>query len=141
MGQQYRQYTEEQKAAALAYLEATGGNQRKTARDCNLPLATLQKWMQGAGVNEAVTEKVVDKTLDLADLFENELRHALLYAGEKREQASYQQLITGAAISADKMRLLRDQTTANSETVIKINYAHSRTDPAEPTQGPVADHP
>ena len=52
-------YTEEKKAETLAYFAATGDNQRKTSRDCRIPLGTLQNWIKGGAVNETVTAKAV----------------------------------------------------------------------------------
>ena len=48
---------------------------------------------------------------NLADEFENLTWQALKLAKGKAEDASYQQLVTGAAIGADKSQLLRGQPT------------------------------
>lgn len=107
----HAQYTEDDKAVALAYYAACGKNQRKTSRDCKIPLATLQRWIGGGAVNEAVTRKAVIKKGELSDRLDA-LAHLVMDGiAEKLPEASFAQSMTGLGIAVDKMRLLREQPT------------------------------
>lgn len=130
----YRQYTEDDKAVALAYFAACGGNQLKTSRDCGIPLSTLQDWIKGDGVNCDIVEKAVYKGTSLADKFE-ELANLLMDdAIEKRENASFAQTMIGVAIATDKMQLLRKLPTSineqssltDDERIRKLSELHER---------------
>jgi transposase-like protein len=41
-----REYTDAEKAAALAFYAANGNNLKRTARECNLPTNTLRRWVE-----------------------------------------------------------------------------------------------
>jgi hypothetical protein len=50
-----RHYSDEDRAEALAVLDANAGNLKRTARDLGIPRATLQEWA-GGRVSAAVPE-------------------------------------------------------------------------------------
>lgn len=131
----YRRYTEDDKAAALTAHAAHGGNLRRTALFCKVPLNTLRDWVRGAGVGPAVLEKATQKKGALADLFETELRAALVQAASVREGASYAQAMTVAGICADKMRLLREQTTGNERLTVRVEYTDAPVTPSARPEG------
>jgi hypothetical protein len=107
VGKPKREYTEDDRAVALAYLAANNGNKRKTAKDCQVPRSTLQRWIDGEGISKDVPAKTEKKKGDLADIFEKMAYEALEYAGVAIGDATYLQLMTGAAIATDKMNTLR----------------------------------
>lgn len=104
-------YTEAKRAETLAYYELCGCNQRKTARDCNIPVSTVRSWVNGASMNDAVREKTLVKKQELSDRIE-ELAHLLIDAAPgKIGDANLLQTMTSLGISIDKLRLLRDKPT------------------------------
>jgi len=112
-------YSEDFKASALAHFEACGV-QRKTARQFDIPLSTLQKWIDGEHVNEATTAKVVAKKGLLADKLE-ELAHAIVdVAADKIGDAPLAASLTALGIAVDKMRLLREQPTSIAGQVTTV---------------------
>ena len=106
-------YPDAIKAGALAVLESNDGNVYRTAKDLGLPNTTVESWSNGQFVNNEVSEIGKQKKEDLADIFERIARASLERAAGQIDEASYAQTVTGAAIAVDKMRLLRDQSTAN----------------------------
>ena len=110
----YRQYSDDDKAVALAVLEVNKGDYSRTARQCNVPRQHLQRWVRGEGVNDAVQEIVQGKRGDLANRFEARAHEFLdAVTPEKIAEAGLRDLMTSAAIATDKMRLLREQSTVN----------------------------
>lgn len=135
----HAKYTEEQRATALCFYDACGRNLREAARKADVPHTTLDRWVKGGATNAAVSAKRDALKGELADIFERLARESLALAFEKMQEASYLQLATGAAIGADKMRLLRDQpTTVDSQRTIRIEYADAPTPEAapRPIEGP-----
>jgi transposase-like protein len=111
---QKRQYTEDDKATALAALAANGGNIRRTARELNIPATTLRKWQAGTGVNQACAHKGAQKKAELDSLFE---QAAQVYLGRALDEGAVaktpgKDAIIAAATATDKMRLLREQATS-----------------------------
>ena len=108
-----RTYSDADKAKALIALDLNGGNVKYTAEQLNIPRITLHSWKEGEYLNDDVLAIRHNKTQDLADKFES-LAH--LYIGQAIQtvdSAKGTNAITGAAVAVDKMRLLRDQSTAN----------------------------
>ena len=66
--------------------------------------------------NQEMASVVTRKKQSLDDLFEAEVRSALEIASTKRDTAKYSELVMAAAVSTDKMRLLREMSTSISET-------------------------
>lgn len=106
-------YTEDQKASALAALQANDGNVKKTAKFLGIPEPTLRKWKNGQHLSTTVVQKYDVKKADLADLYEQVTRDIL--ASISREDIATANLsarMTGAGIATDKMQLLREKPTA-----------------------------
>ena len=126
---------------ALAYYQACGQNQRKASRDCKVPLATLQRWLSGGSVNEAVTRKTVSKKGELSD--ECEKLAWMLLAGiddaDKIAASSVNVLSVAFGTLVDKMRLLREQPTEHARSRIEVIYADTASDPAETAPRTEAD--
>ncbi len=111
MGRPQRSYSENEKAAALAALAANAGNVSHTARQIGIPAKTIENWSRGQ-VHADVARTGEEKKIDLADKLEL-VAHKLADAMDgKIADASLQQVATSFAITIDKMRLLREQSTS-----------------------------
>jgi len=111
MAKERRQYTDEEKATALAALAANGGNVKKTALEIGVPRKTLERWANG-GVHPAVAQAGHEKRLPLADVYEDIAYQCLGgLTQDKISKANAVELVKTAAIATDKMQLLRDKPT------------------------------
>lgn len=113
MGRQ-RKYSDEDRATALAALDANSGDYLKTSKMLHIPRTTLIEWDKGR-VHPVVSAIRQEKKGDLAARLE-ELAGLLvddLTSAETRRAASFSQLATGLGIAVDKMRLLRGESTEN----------------------------
>lgn len=107
-----RQHSDDQKANALAALEANGGNLKRTAEQLGLPLSTLYGWSNGEGVHPDVAEIRNQKKGDLADRLE-EVAHQLVdVMPGKLDEAPLREVAVALGIAVEKMRLLRGQATS-----------------------------
>jgi len=102
-----REYSDEQRAEALALLDANEGNVRRTARELGIPRGTLLSWKDKpkAGVSKLRPQK-------RGSLFEAGKNVAWLLAGklqdeEKLRKASYRDIATSFGIVVDKLEVLR----------------------------------
>jgi hypothetical protein len=109
-----RQFSDNDKAAALAALDANGGNVYRTAKELNVPRSTLQEWANGR-VSHDVPELRQQKRQDLHELFLEELYAIAGLLAEKRHEATYSQLATAAGIFTDKLQLLTGQATSRAD--------------------------
>jgi hypothetical protein len=122
-------YTEKFKAGAVAMLQGAGypNNVFKlqtVADELKIPVRTLRRWyMKESGA--PIPEFVQAQKEDLADIFENVARKMLAYAGEDDviEAMSGNAAVTSAAISVDKMRLLRNLPTEIIQIVPQLVFA------------------
>lgn len=111
-----RQYSDEDKAVALAALDTHHGCVREAAAFAGVPEATLADWRDGKGVSPAVGEIRAGIKRPLADRLED-IAHELADAiPERIPKASLMQVTTSLAIAVDKMRLLRNEATSINET-------------------------
>lgn len=117
-----RQYSDNDKATALAALDANGGNVAKTAKELNMPRITLKEWADGR-VHPDVSEIRHEKQLELSELIENELRLIFTEMGTKRASATYANLATAAGIFVDKKQLLAGKATERKEVTGKDGRA------------------
>ncbi|NJL03082.1 MAG: transposase [Spirulinaceae cyanobacterium SM2_1_0] len=114
---QRRKYSDQEKAGALAVLDANSGDVRKTARILGIPYTTLREWCI-TGPHNDVAELRKHKKIDLAQRLEQiarELTYALPY---KIKAANLQQTATSMAIAIDKMQLLRGQPTSIADIAV-----------------------
>ena len=115
----YKHYSDEDRATALAVYEANGRNLSRTERELGIPRSTLRRWVKEparAAPAELRHEKVADlgnvleglvyRMLDIADVTLTELDGKPLQVGEMTR------MMTAVGILIDKMRLLREQSTA-----------------------------
>ena len=106
-----RQYSDEERANALAALAANGGNINRTAKQLGIPEKTLSNWANGKRHPESA-QMGERKKGDMSDALEA-LAWKLLDAWPKKiAKATLAQLATATGIAIDKMRLLREPSTA-----------------------------
>ena len=104
-------YTEDQKATALAALQANGGNLIQTSKVTGIPRTTLRLWRDDKNVPATVAEKCQQKKEDLADKLERLAQRLADASFGKAEEANLQSCATSMAIAIDKMQLLREKPT------------------------------
>jgi transposase-like protein len=105
-------YNDEQKANALAVLKAEGGNLTRAEEITGITRLTLRRWWRALPDSETLITLTSKKVDDLAALMESEIRAALGPGLEQaRDEASYKDRVTAAAILTDKVQLLRGQPT------------------------------
>jgi transposase-like protein len=107
-----RTYSDEEKADALLQLDANGGNLKRTAVAIGIPRKTLAEWRDGH-VHHAVAEIRHDKRPPLADRLEALAHLCLDLLPGKLDAASAAQVSVSLGISLEKMRLLRNESTAH----------------------------
>lgn len=108
-----RRYTDADRASALAALDANEGNIRKTARDTGISASTITGWRDTRTLEG--TEVRAQKKAELADKLED-VAHKLVDAlPSKLSEANLQQVATSLGITIDKLRLLREESTAIEE--------------------------
>ena len=139
-GRRLTRYTDAQVAQALAALELNGGNVKRTARDLDIPRATLGMWrdkqavmkMALSGAIVTTHPDIVDRAATLADRYlrlqdlaldrsetlvplSDQLRDVLAAAREGREgHLDYSQGRRGGSVSIDA----RNQTIYTSDALI-----------------------
>jgi hypothetical protein len=114
-----RQYSDNDKAAALAALDANGGNTYKTAKDTGINRQTLANWANGRGVNHDMPNLVHQKKGELAERL-MDVAHLLVDAiPDKIADASLQQVSTSLGIAIEKIQLLQGEATSRSD--IRMN--------------------
>ena len=99
-----RRYSDEEKAYALAALDANGGKVSLTAHELGIHEASLRRIRDSKG---KLVQLHDDKKLELADIYEQLQRKILPAAEDKINQTGFRELMTGAGIAADKMAMLR----------------------------------
>jgi transposase-like protein len=104
-------YSDQQRAAALAALDANGGDARKTAKQTGIPYTTLREWVAGR-VHEAVTELRNEKKQSLAARLEDLAHTVLDLLPDKLEQASAKDAAVTLGIAVEKAQLLKGEPTA-----------------------------
>jgi transposase-like protein len=119
-----RQYSDNDKATALAVLDANQGNVKGTARQLSIPHKTLDEWAKGRNQHPEVAVLRTDKKQELHGLFEQVAR---LYLGQAMEEATIKKTsgkdsVIAAATATDKMRLLTEQATSISKDVTEHSH-------------------
>lgn len=108
-------YDDEFRASAILSLRTSGypdteGALARVSRQLNVPAMTLSRWFRRS--NNPPPNKVVTRQKgDLKTLFTDEIYEIMGVLPERREDASYQQLVTSMAIFFDKIRLLEGLPT------------------------------
>jgi transposase-like protein len=107
-----RQYSDNEKGAALAFVDFKGGNTREASKVLGIPHTTLQDWLKERGTNEDVTEIRTEKKEEISTLIEAAVRDMVGASKDKIGTANFQQLWTGVGIAVDKMQLLKGEPTS-----------------------------
>jgi hypothetical protein len=111
-------YSDEGKAKALALLEANSDLDAPltvTAKQLQIPDATLFDWQKGRGVSENVRQLAEKEKRDLAILFRRAAERGLSDILNSEAPADWR-ASTGIATFADKFLLLSNQPTAITES-------------------------
>jgi hypothetical protein len=116
-----KQYTDDDVATALAFLEASGypnkkGSLELASRHTRVPTRTLRRWYIGQ-MHPVSDNNVARKKVDLAEALDNELAEIFAALMDARDEASYKDLATAAGIFIDKKQLLTGKPTARIATV------------------------
>lgn len=110
-----RRYDDKFRASAVVMLEAAGYPDRKgaleqTAKHLHVPNTTIHGWFNAIH-NPPPSDVRTEKRGEIADIIRSEIYAALEEAPNARPEASYRDLITGAAILVDKLQLLEGKPT------------------------------
>lgn len=115
-------YSDKTKAKALAAIDLNGGNVNGAAKKLNIPRSTIRKWQEDLQSKSELAHLRQEVKIDLSDIFENTARQYLERASDPTAIADTKgkDAVMAAAISTDKMRLLRGESTQN---VVQIAVA------------------
>lgn len=117
-----RQYSDNDKALALATLDSNEGDTRKTAKVLKIPESTLRDWAENRGICPEVTEIREVKKQELAEKLE-EVAHALTDNILLRAQSDFSVLVplkdfaVTLGIAIDKMQILKGEPTSINRDV------------------------
>lgn len=119
-----RQYSDNDKATALALLDANEGNVLRTSKQLKIPHKTLDEWAKGRNQHPVVADLRIDKKQELHSLFEEVAR---LYLGQAAQEDTIKKTngrdsVIAAATAVDKMRLLTEQATSISKDVSEHSH-------------------
>jgi len=123
-------YSERDRAAALAALEANNGNLTRTAAQLAMSTSTLRRWRdQHADASNtgplktAAADALPDARESIAERLRDFIHSALDVAGAKLDEANLQQVFTAIGISVEKAQLLDGKPTG----IEKHEHAHRET--------------
>ena len=112
-----RQYSDSEKGAALAALDANAGNVSLTARQLKIPRTTLLEWIADRHVSDDVSDIRHEKRKELSERLED-LAHTLVdLLPAKLPEASVRDLAGALIVAVDKMQLLKGAPTAINKDV------------------------
>lgn len=117
-----RQYDDQFRASAVVMLESQGYPDRKgalthVANHLGIPARTLSRWFNKEQ-NPPPDQLVREKRGELVDLIDDEIARAFDAMNAVREDASYRDLVIGAATLIDKKQLLTGGATERTEARI-----------------------
>ena len=110
-GRAHRCYGREEQTAALAALQANGGDLSLTSKQTGVPLMTLHRWARGSGLLPGVTVDGNVK-ITLADAIEEVAWEIIGAMPGKVPFASLKDAAISLGIAVEKTRLLREQPTS-----------------------------
>lgn len=111
-----RSYSDVDKGAALAALDANNGNVNKTAREIGIPRITLKEWNDGR-VNSNVLDIRQIKKGEIAERLDDATQLLLDVLPQKLKDATLQQVATAIGILQDKAQLLKGEPTERAEMI------------------------
>lgn len=129
-GGRKRKYHDHERWTAIELARAVGSLQ--ASKDLGIPRQNIESWMKGFH-SANVLELWQLKKGDLAQAYEDAIWDALAFLREKISEATYSQLVLAACQMTDKMRLLREQSTANQQSRSVVVNANLNLDPGRLT--------
>jgi transposase-like protein len=133
-----RRYSDETRAAALAALQANGGNVARTAAQIGVGEDALRTWARGLRHPEARQMSVV-KTEPLAEAFERLARLMLAVATEGADQLDAKDAMIAAGIATDKVIALRGGGAPTAAELVIRLYGPGLVRPVDPAPEVLAD--
>jgi len=112
-----RRYTDRDKAAALAHLQSGPGIVDQAARELGIPNETLRGWAEGQHLGPKVAQEFGVVRDSLSAKLEDAANKMVDAMPGKIEGASLKDLSATLAQVIDKMRLLREEPTAITESI------------------------
>jgi hypothetical protein len=113
----WRRYTDQDKAAALVYLQSKGWRIAEAARDLGMPKETLQSWAAGRWLSPCAREKYHEIKQGLSSRLEDIAYQLIDAIPDSIPDASLKDLGATLSVVIDKMRLLREEPTAITESM------------------------
>lgn len=120
---QWTDYTAEEKAAALAKLDANHGNVTRTARELSIPGKTLEGWAKGRHVTPKIELLREKKREDLATRYDEIAQLALDRVKQLIPTANLEQAFDIANGSVSNKQLLTGQPTVRTEQGAPGDYS------------------
>lgn len=119
-------YDDKFRASAVLMLEAAGypdkkGSLSHVSSQIGVPISTLNGWFTGAH-NPPPSDIRDEKRIDLLEAIQAELSAIFPAMAERREDASYRELVTAAGILIDKRQLLTGKPTG--AVAIQVEYVN-----------------
>lgn len=118
-----RNYSEDDRAVALAAYAANESNLDRTAKFTGIPRNTIRNWVNGGAINaDTIQLSTVKKGL-LADRLETVAHLLVDCIPDKIAEASLQMVATSLGIAVDKMQLLRNKPTTITDDLSSLSDA------------------
>ncbi len=116
-----RRYNDEFRTSAVLMLEAAGypgkeGSLAQVSKHVSVPRSTLQGWFNGTR-NPPPPDMRHEKRIDLLSAIQTELAYIFPAMADRRQDASYRELVTAAGILIDKLQLLSGKPTWRGEII------------------------
>jgi transposase-like protein len=116
-----RQYSDSDKAAALAALDANGGNANKTAKELGIGESTLRSWANGRGTHPEVAKLRERKKDEIAGRLVDIVHQIIDDMPSKMKDATLQQMATTLGIAVEKIQLLQGGATERQEVIDNLS--------------------
>lgn len=111
-GKTYRDYSDEDKVAALGLLAWNKGNVLKTAKSLGIPESTIRKWIKEKADEPAIAAAVTAVKATISSLIEDSIRKALVAGDDKLKKATLPQIKDHIAMLTEKYQLINEKPTA-----------------------------
>lgn len=112
-----RQYSDRDKASALAALDLNEGNVSRTSKQIGIPRKTLEQWAAHRHLSADVADLRQEKKAELSVIIEDAVREMIGASSAKLEGANFQQLWTSIGIGIDKRQILQGEPTSINKDV------------------------
>ncbi len=109
-------YSDDEQAQALAALDANDGQVRQTARELDIPEATLREWRDGKSRPIGAECRARNKSL-MSDQYQRIAVRLLERVDDQLDDMSGAQAMLASAIAVDKMLLLRGEMPGRGDSL------------------------